>query len=152
MGEVPTTAPSVGSQSDSNEQDFDTGDQDEGLSDALNEDDNLISEQPSDSDDANKENSENKIDKVQTRKKTNNSLKDPPPIEQMAPLADPWKPLTPHEAAVTIPKPIRRGRTRRAPTRNVQLSGTKSRPKKSSQNVDNQPIVPVEDFMIQQLS
>ena len=152
FSEVPTTAPSVESQSDSNEQDFDTGGHDEGLSDAYNEDDNLISEQPSDSDDANKENSGNKIDKVQTRKKTNNSLKDPPPKEQMAPLADPWKPLTPHEAAVTIPKPIRRGRTRRAPTRNVQLAGTKSRPKKSSQNVDNQPIVPVEDFMIQQLS
>ena len=86
-------------------------------------------------------------------KRTRRTNKPPTQVDQMAPLADPWEPITPHEAANTIPKPIRRGKTRRAPTRNVQLTGTKSRPKKNSASTnDQEKLVPVQDFMIQQMS
>ena len=89
----------------------------------------------------------------ETPKRNARASKIQPEPDQMAPLADPWEPITPHEAANTIPKPIRRGRTRRAPTRNVQLTGTKSRPRKQPLTAnETQTIVPVEDFMIQQLS
>ena len=98
--------------------------------------------------------SENKTyDERKSRNQNNRLNKTQQEPELKAPLADPWKPITPHEAANTIPKPIRKGRTRRAPTRNVQLAGTKSRPKKQPSTIQEEKrLVPVEDFMIQQLS
>lgn len=150
--DIATIPPSIDSQSDSNDLDFDSGGYDEVQSDFNNDEDIQSSEKQSEPDNTNKPITDEQTDEVQTRRKSNRCAKEASNTEQMAPLADPWKPITPHEAANTIPKPIRRGRTRRAPTKYVQLSGTKSRPKKTPPNSEMQPIVPVEDFMIQQLS
>ena len=152
ISDIATIPPSIDSQSDSNDLDFDSGGYDDVQSDFNNDEDIQSSEKQSETDNTNKPITDEQTDEVQTRRKSNRCAKEASNTEQMAPLADPWKPITPHEAANTIPKPIRRGRTRRAPTKYVQLSGTKSRPKKTPPNAEMQPIVPVEDFMIQQLS
>lgn len=36
--------------------------------------------------------------------------------EPKAPLADPWEPIKPHEASNVVPKPIKKGKTCRAPS------------------------------------
>ena len=153
ISEAATTAPSVEFQSDCNSQDFDSANNEDVELSVVNDNEEMAgSENNSAKEGDNRGTSEENTDinEVQNKRRSSRSTKVQPQTEQMAPLADPWKPITPHEAANTIPKPIRRGRTRRAPTANVKLSGTKSRPKKNA--MESQPIVPVEDFMIQQLS
>ena len=154
-----SSAPSIESQSvASNSDDCDWGSNNNDMDDAnfCNDDDNnqgseIASNQGGPAQSTSAENAN--FNERQTRNKNNRLSKMQQEPEPKAPLADPWEPITPHEAANTIPKPIRRGRIRRAPTRNVQLAGTKSRPKKQPPAIDErQVIVPVEDFMIQQLS